>query len=271
MPASPPVESAVPPGANPVLVELTRGPAVESRHRGAAAVVDGRGKLAAAWGDIERPVFPRSAIKPLQALAVIESGAAEAYELSDAELALACASHSGEPKHVDAVVGWLARIGLGVADSSAARTRPIRSRRTRRSGAPARRRRRRTTIARASIRACSAPRATWASRPAAISASSTLPSSAGSGRSARCAASSWQRRRARRTAAVSPRLPCRLARSPSAWRGLPRRRARSRASRCCQARARGGRGAAGHGVGQRTLRHRGDGEERWTHSAQGRC
>ena len=116
MPASPSAQSAVSPGANPVLVELTRGPAVESRHRGAAAVVDGRGKLAAAWGDIGCLVFPRSAIKPLQALALIESGAAEAYKLGDAELALASASHSGEPKHVDAVLGWLARIGLGVAD-----------------------------------------------------------------------------------------------------------------------------------------------------------
>jgi L-asparaginase II len=102
--------------AAPVLIEITRGPAVESSHRGSAAVVDGRGKTVAAWGDIERAVYPRSAIKPLQTLAVIESGAAEAYGLGDAELALASASHSGEPKHVDSVTGWLERVGLGVTD-----------------------------------------------------------------------------------------------------------------------------------------------------------
>lgn len=102
--------------ANPVLIEIARGALVESRHRGAAAVVDARGKLVAAWGQVDAAAFPRSAIKPLQALAVIESGAADAYALSDAELALACASHSGEPKHVEAVTAWLERIGLGVAD-----------------------------------------------------------------------------------------------------------------------------------------------------------
>ena len=104
------------PDAAPVLIEITRGPAVESRHTGAAAVVDGRGKTVACWGDIERAVYPRSAIKPLQTLAVIESGAAEAYALGDAELALASASHAGEPKHVDTVTGWLERMGLGVTN-----------------------------------------------------------------------------------------------------------------------------------------------------------
>lgn len=102
--------------ANPVLVTVSRGPVVESRHRGAAAVVDGQGKVVKGWGDVEQAVFPRSAIKPLQTLAVIESGAADACGLSDAELALACASHSGEPKHTDAVKAWLERIGLGIGD-----------------------------------------------------------------------------------------------------------------------------------------------------------
>ena len=100
--------------ANPVLVTVSRGAAIESRHRGAAVVVDGRGKIVHAWGDIEHAVFPRSAIKPLQAIAVIETGAADAYGLGDAELALTCASHSGEPKHADTVKAWLERIGLGV-------------------------------------------------------------------------------------------------------------------------------------------------------------
>ena len=115
---SPPsdAEESASPEASAVLIDVTRGPALESRHRGAAAVVDGRGKIVAAWGDVERAVFPRSAIKPLQALVVIECGAADAFKLGDVELALASASHSGEPKHVDAVTAWLGRIGLGIAD-----------------------------------------------------------------------------------------------------------------------------------------------------------
>ena len=97
---------------NPVLVEVVRGGAVESRHRGAAAVVDASGRLAAAWGDVERPIYARSAVKPLQALPLLETGAAERYALSDAEIALACASHSGGVEHTGAVERWLARFGL---------------------------------------------------------------------------------------------------------------------------------------------------------------
>lgn len=102
--------------ANPVLVEVTRGTSVESRHRGAAAVVDARGAVVAAWGDPGLAVFPRSAIKPLQALPLIETGAAERFQVTDAEIALACASHGGEPIHVAGVARWLARVGLSTAD-----------------------------------------------------------------------------------------------------------------------------------------------------------
>ncbi len=116
MPNAPETSPTLSLEANPVLIEVTRGPAVESRHRGAAAVVDARGRSVAAWGDVERAVYPRSAIKPLQAIAVIETGAADAYALDDAELALCCASHGGEPKHVETVTRWLARVGLGIAD-----------------------------------------------------------------------------------------------------------------------------------------------------------
>ena len=101
---------------NPVLVDVWRGDMIESRHRGAVAVVDARGNVVAAWGDIERPVFARSAIKPLQALPLVESGAAESFEVSDEELALACASHGGEPEHVQTANNWLDRIGLGPDD-----------------------------------------------------------------------------------------------------------------------------------------------------------
>ncbi len=97
---------------NPVLIEVLRGGAVESRHAGALAVVDASGAVHTALGDIDRPVFPRSAVKLLQALPLVASGAAEAYGLSDAELALACASHSGEPEHVTTAAGVLARLGL---------------------------------------------------------------------------------------------------------------------------------------------------------------
>ncbi len=102
--------------ANPLLVEVTRGPMVESRHRAAFAVADPGGTVVLHTGDIARPVYPRSAIKPLQALALVETGAAEAFELGDAEIALACASHGGEPRHVDTVAAWLARIGCSVDD-----------------------------------------------------------------------------------------------------------------------------------------------------------
>jgi L-asparaginase II len=97
---------------NPVLVEAWRGDTVESFHRGAVAVVDSDGALVASLGDIERPVFPRSAIKLLQALPLVESGAADRFGLSDEELALACASHSGEPAHTRTAAAVLAKAGL---------------------------------------------------------------------------------------------------------------------------------------------------------------
>lgn len=102
--------------SNPVLVETTRGEMVESRHTGAAAVVDAEGRVVRSWGDIDAPVFARSAIKPLQALPLVESGAADRFGLSNVEIALACASHRGEPIHVETVRRWLARADLGPQD-----------------------------------------------------------------------------------------------------------------------------------------------------------
>jgi L-asparaginase II len=98
--------------SNPVLVEATRGAVVESRHRGAIAVVDTAGNVVVALGDVERPIFPRSAVKALQALVLVEAGAAERFALGDEELAIACASHGGEPGHVATVTRMLARAGL---------------------------------------------------------------------------------------------------------------------------------------------------------------
>jgi L-asparaginase II len=100
---------------NPVLVEVLRGSAVESTHAGALAVVDASGAVHTALGDIDRPVFPRSAVKLLQALPLVASGAAEAFKLTDEELSLACASHSGEPAHVATAAGVLLKLGLDEA------------------------------------------------------------------------------------------------------------------------------------------------------------
>jgi L-asparaginase II len=97
---------------NPVLVEVTRGSVVESRHRGSVAIVDGDGRLVFSLGDIEMPSFPRSAVKPFQALPFVESGAADRFGFGDAELALSMASHNAEARHVDTVRAMLAAAGL---------------------------------------------------------------------------------------------------------------------------------------------------------------
>ncbi len=101
--------------ANPVLVEVTRGNIVESRHRGAAMVVDADGKVVLSVGDVDRPVFPRSAVKSIQALPLVESGAADAYGFGDREIAMAGASHSGEPEHAALATAMLAKAGLDEA------------------------------------------------------------------------------------------------------------------------------------------------------------
>ena len=98
--------------SDPVLVEVWRGPLVESRHRGAVAIADADGGTVLAVGDVTVPIFPRSAIKALQALPLVESGAADRFAFGEEDLALACSSHSGEPGHVDGVSRMLANTGL---------------------------------------------------------------------------------------------------------------------------------------------------------------
>lgn len=98
--------------ANPVLIEVLRGAIVESAHRGAVAVFDAGGKPVLEIGDTSKPVFPRSAVKAIQALPLVETGAADAYGFGNRELALACASHSGEPAHVDLARSMLSGAGL---------------------------------------------------------------------------------------------------------------------------------------------------------------
>ena len=102
--------------ANPILAEMTRGNWVENRHRGAFVVCDASGRVIASAGDIDRAVFPRSAIKSMQAIAMVTSGAIEKLDLSDRELALACASHLGEDIHVEGVKAFLGHLGLDIAD-----------------------------------------------------------------------------------------------------------------------------------------------------------
>jgi L-asparaginase II len=106
--------NSAPDSASVLLVEVSRGDMVESRHHGAVAVAHADGRILFAAGDVARPVFPRSAIKPLQALPLFESGAVDAFGFDDEEIALACASHSGEAAHVDRVAAWLRRSGLSV-------------------------------------------------------------------------------------------------------------------------------------------------------------
>ena len=95
-----------------LLVEVSRNDIVESRHFGSAVVCDDRGNVVHGWGDIEKLIFPRSALKPLLAIELVRSGASEQYGLNDAEISLASASHQGEPMHQQLVTTWLERIGL---------------------------------------------------------------------------------------------------------------------------------------------------------------
>jgi L-asparaginase II len=97
---------------NPVLIELTRGHLVESTHSGAIAVVSLDGKVVAGIGDTARPVFPRSAIKPLQALPFVETRAVDRFRLGAPEIAIACASHTGTIRHTGLVAAMLHRAGL---------------------------------------------------------------------------------------------------------------------------------------------------------------
>jgi len=100
--------------SNPVLDEVLRGALVESRHAGVVAVGDADGATVLALGDATQPVYPRSAVKPIQALPLVESGAAYRYGFGDEELALACASHGGEAAHFEVAQRMLARAGLDV-------------------------------------------------------------------------------------------------------------------------------------------------------------
>lgn len=104
------------PSPNPVLVEIWRGEHVESQHRGAWVMTDATGAVLEGAGHVSAPIFARSSVKSLQALPLLETGAAARFGYDDADVALALASHNAEACHTERVAAILARLGLSVAD-----------------------------------------------------------------------------------------------------------------------------------------------------------
>jgi L-asparaginase II len=100
------------PGAAVDLVAVDRGPLRESTHQGHLVVVDPEGRVEAALGNPDRPTYYRSSAKPLQALAMLRIGVAERFGLNSEQVAIMCASHSGEPRHVEVVRSLLAASGI---------------------------------------------------------------------------------------------------------------------------------------------------------------
>ncbi len=98
------------------LVETTRGGIVESLHYGAIAVCDPAGRLLASVGDAGAVVFLRSSSKPFQVLPLVEGGGMERFNLSERELALMCASHSGTDEHVAVISALQRKLGVSAVD-----------------------------------------------------------------------------------------------------------------------------------------------------------
>ncbi|MFC6688565.1 asparaginase [Jhaorihella thermophila] len=98
------------------LAEIWRGPFLESLHLGHAVICDDTGQIVHAWGDPQALIYPRSSCKMVQALPLMTSGAADAFGLTDEQLALACASHNGAAIHTRRVQAWLDDLGLGDDD-----------------------------------------------------------------------------------------------------------------------------------------------------------
>jgi len=98
------------------LVELTRGGIVESIHLGALAAVDSDGNLLASYGNSDMVSFPRSSMKPFQALPLVENGGLETFGLIEEELAIICASHAGTDEHVRVLKSIHQKVGLQLSD-----------------------------------------------------------------------------------------------------------------------------------------------------------
>ena len=102
--------------ANPILAQSVRGNWIENRHRGAICVADAQGRVLVSAGDIAAEIFPRSAIKAMQALPIFSTGADARFGLAGPAIALSCASHNGEPAHTELAAAMLAALDLGEAD-----------------------------------------------------------------------------------------------------------------------------------------------------------
>jgi len=110
---------------NPVLAEVIRGGTVESRHRGSVVAMNADGKTVLSIGDTDALVFPRSSLKPLQVIPLLESGAFDKFSMSESELALACASHNGEEAHMQVLLPWMERVGLSPAQLECGPSLPL--------------------------------------------------------------------------------------------------------------------------------------------------
>ena len=99
-----------------ILAKVIRGNTIESVHRGHIIAIAGDGRTLFEIGEPKTVTFFRSACKPFQAMSLITSGAADAYGFVDEEIALACASHSGEQFHVEIAARMLERAGLSEKD-----------------------------------------------------------------------------------------------------------------------------------------------------------
>jgi L-asparaginase II len=109
----------------PILARVWRGDRVESAHRGSVAVVDEDGRLFAGAGTPRGGIYLRSAAKPFQAMPLLEAGGERAFRLGDDEIALLCASHGGEPRHVRVALRILERGGFSVADLACGADMPM--------------------------------------------------------------------------------------------------------------------------------------------------
>ena len=104
------------PSNKTIRVDVIRGNMVESHHLVSAILLNSNGKTEKVWGEPKMTVYPRSAVKPLQSMAMVSSGAVKKFNLSSKEIALSCASHGGETKHVELVKSWLSKLGLNETD-----------------------------------------------------------------------------------------------------------------------------------------------------------
>ena len=103
-------------GPNPILLRTFRGAEVETWHRGCWALVDSAGTVLESAGAVHEPIYARSTVKSMQAMPLVESGAADRFEFEAADLALALASHDGEAIHTERVARILARLDCGFED-----------------------------------------------------------------------------------------------------------------------------------------------------------